>query len=283
VTHQQLRAIGLSPAAIKHRVRTGWLFPVYRGVYAVGRPPVTNLERASAAVLACGPRAALSHGSAMSLWGLNRHWSPPFEVVVPTVRRHPGIRTHRSKTLHRRDLTIQLGIRTTTPARTILDMAKRLNDKRLTRAVNDAIHSRFMFESDLLQASHRHPNAARVAPFIADLAHGLTQSEIEDRFKRLCKTHGLPTPLTNVDVIGYRVDALFPDHRVIVELDSFEFHRDRATFESDRDRDADTLLAGYITIRVTDERMKADPQREADRLKAILDARARTAKPQRGR
>ncbi len=208
----------------------------------------------------------------MALWGLDKRWRTPFEVVVPSYRIRPGIRTHRSTTLHRRDLTTQLGIRATTPARAILDMARRLSDKRLTRAVNDALHSRFMYESDLRDASERHPNAARLAPFIADVATGITRSHLEDTFKKLCRDYDLPTPLTNFPLAGYRVDAYFPDHGLIIELDSHEFHRDRATFESDRDRDADTLAAGHPTVRVTDERMKADPQREADRLRQILDA-----------
>jgi hypothetical protein len=221
----------------------------------------------------------LSHSSALSLWGLDKHWKTPFEVVVPGDRRPKGIRTHRSTTLHRRDITTQLGIRTTTPARAILDMARRLTKKRLTRAVNDALHSRFMYESDLNDAAQRHPNAALLAPFIADAKTGLTRSQLEDNFKQFCPDHDLPIPLTNHPVAGYLADAYFPDHGLIVELDSWEFHKDRASFEANRDRDADTLAAGHPTVRVTDERMKADPEREAARLRQILDRLSRESAP----
>jgi very-short-patch-repair endonuclease len=77
----------------------------------------------------------------------------------------------------------------------------------------------------------------------------------------------------NVIICGYEVDAYFPDHGVIVELDGWAFHRDRATFESDRNRDADTLTAGLVTIRITWVRMTTDPQHEAERLHKILTRR----------
>src|SRR5947199_8124607 len=111
VTRGQLHALGLSHGAIVNRVAKGRLYRVFRGVYSVGRPPGSPHEWASAAVLAAGPGAALSHGSAMTLWGFWRYWDPPFEVMVVGDRRTKGIRIHRSTTLRRRDVTTQLGIR----------------------------------------------------------------------------------------------------------------------------------------------------------------------------
>jgi Transcriptional regulator, AbiEi antitoxin len=69
VTRTQLVELGFSPEAVKHRVRRGRLHPVWRGVYAVGRPELTRHGFFMAAVLACGPEAALSHASAAALWG----------------------------------------------------------------------------------------------------------------------------------------------------------------------------------------------------------------------
>ncbi len=85
----------------------------------------------------------------------------------------------------------------------------------------------------------------------------------------------MPAPITNTGVHGYEADALFPDERVIVELDGAEFHLDRDAFESDRDRDAALLAAGYVTVRITWERLTERPAREAARLRKILDARRR--------
>jgi len=277
ITRRQLLRIGLTPEAIRHRVRTGRLFLVHPSVFSVGRPPKTPLERAAAAVLACGPGAALSHGSAMSLWGLDKRWHTPFEVVVPGDRRPAGITVHHGTTVAHRDLTTQLGIRVTTLARTLLDQTRKLSEQRLTRAVNDALHSRFMRPwelDDIVARNPLHPGARRLAPFVTTTRRGLTRSELEDRFLAFCRRYGLPEPLTNVRIGGYVADAYFPEQRLIVEIDSFEFHGDRQAFERDRNRDADTLLLGIATVRVTDERMTADPETEAARLRAILASRA---------
>src|SRR5581483_6033101 len=74
VARQQLLTLGGSPSWIKHRVAKGRLHPLYRGVYAVGRPELTPQGRFMAAVLACGPGAALSHITA------GVHW----EILKPT-------------------------------------------------------------------------------------------------------------------------------------------------------------------------------------------------------
>src|SRR5215212_9578539 len=76
VTRRQLLELGLSADAIKHRIAKGRLHPVWRGVYAVGRPELTRYGWLMAAVLACGPGAALSHESAAELWEIRERRSP---------------------------------------------------------------------------------------------------------------------------------------------------------------------------------------------------------------
>ena len=122
VTRVQLIAVGLTDEAIAHRVRAGRLCRIHRGVFSVGRPARTGLERASAAVLACGSEAALSHRGALAIWGFATTWAAAFDVTVTKGSpRPPGITVHRATGLLRRDLRTQLGIRTTSPARTVLD------------------------------------------------------------------------------------------------------------------------------------------------------------------
>jgi hypothetical protein len=273
-TREQLVRLGLREGAITYRVKIGRLYRVYRGVYSVGRPPGTLEDRASAAVLAAGAGAALSHGSAMTLWGFWKRWDQPFEVVVPGDRRPPGIRVHRSSTVHWRDVTTQLGIRVTSPARTIFDTAPRMTDKTLKRAVNNALHTPWLHESHLAELLGRlgHlPQAKRIAPLIG-LPGTPPRSGWEDDFPAFCAEHGLPTPTMGAPVCGYIVDALFPEQKLIVELDSREFHLDAISFEADRERDAETLAHGFRTIRITWERLHERPLPEAARLRRILQA-----------
>jgi predicted transcriptional regulator of viral defense system len=123
ITRQQLFALGLNDNAIDLRLMLGRLHRVHLGVYSVGNPARTQLELAAAAVLACGPGAAVSHGSALGPWGFARGWAPSLHVTVPGDRDPAGVRVHRSRTLSPRNVRTRLGIRLTSPARTLLDCA----------------------------------------------------------------------------------------------------------------------------------------------------------------
>jgi hypothetical protein len=272
ITRVQLLGLGLDDDAIRYRVKVGRLFRVYRGVYSVGRRPITPQEWASAAVLACGSGAALSHGSAMTHWGYWRQWDRPYEVTVPGDRRTKGIRVHRSTALHWRDVTKQLGVRVTTPAKTALDMSPRLNDRPLKRVVNNMLHSLWANEGQFADTLARHPHAPgakRIGKLIG-LEGTPTRSGWEDDFPVFCAKYGLPAPVMGAPMFGYVADALFVAERVIVELDSREFHMGAIPFEDDRDRDATTLAHGFVTVRVTEERLDERPRTEAARLHKIL-------------
>jgi Transcriptional regulator, AbiEi antitoxin/Protein of unknown function (DUF559) len=273
ITRRQLIDLGLGDGGIAWRVAIGRLHRVFRGVYSVGTPALTPHQRASAAVLACGPGAALSHSSAMTLWAYWRHWDQPFEVTVVGDRRTKGIRVHRSTTLRRRDITTQLGVRVTTPARTLLDMSPRLKDKALRRAVKNALNSPWLTEDQLAETLARHPTAPGTKRIAKLIGRGGTPERAgwEDEFPAFCAKYGLPAPVMGQPFHGYILDALFPAEKVIVELDGWDFHKDKIAFEDDRERDAEMLAHGHVTVRMTWDRIHERPRREARRLRAILD------------
>jgi very-short-patch-repair endonuclease len=269
VTRQQLLALGLGPEAIKYRLRTGRLHRIYPGVYAVGHSRLHPVDRSMAAVLACGRGAVLSHASAASLWGFFRRWEQPFEVTIVGDRRPKAIRVHYCR-LARADKTHQLGVPVTSPGRTVIDSASRVRNP--IRLVNDALHSPWLTESQLIEAIERHPRASLVRAIVLGQP-GVTRSELEDRFVAFCQKHRLPQPEINAVVDGREVDAFFREERVIVELDSYAFHSDRTTFERDRQKDAEAAAKGLTTVRLTDERMRREPDQEAARLRTILKGR----------
>jgi very-short-patch-repair endonuclease len=282
VTRRQLVEIGLSDDAIAYRVKLGRLHRVHAAVYGVGRPPKTALERAAAAVLACGPDAALSHVSALALWGFVKHWPTRFDVTIPGNRRPRGIAVHHTRTLQRRDLRTHQGIRLTSPARTLLDCAPTLTRRALARAVNEALLSKHLKRShlaELLERSGSHRGTRLLTPFITHRG-GPTRSEFEDAFLAFCERFRLPRPLVNTRVAGHEVDAFFEAEQLIVELDGYEFHSSREAFERDRDRDADAMVNGIGTVRITWLRLMDESEDEAARLHAILRAqRALAANP----
>jgi very-short-patch-repair endonuclease len=128
---------------------------------------------------------------------------------------------------------------------------------------------------DVLNRNPKHPGTKPLKPFL-DAPQAPSRSGLEDDFMTFARRYRLPAPVTSTYVLGHEVDVLFVAERVIVEIDSWEFHRLRSNFEGDRDRDADSLAGGYVTIRITDERMQQTPEREARRLNEILSDRRRT-------
>jgi hypothetical protein len=262
VTRAQLLDLGVSHARIQRWCRGGRLIGVHAGVYAVGYRRVEPVAIAMAAVLACGDGAVLSHDSASALYGWRRWpWMP--EVTSAVARRRPGIRSHRTRALPPSDRTRQLGVPVTTAQRTINDLKPRLTRRQFTRMVNDARRERRI--------------SAEAVVCLLDYTTGPTRSEFEAMFLRFCRRYGLPAPQTLVIVEGYEVDALFATPRVIVELDGWEFHNDRAAFGSDRERDTALLAAGYLTVRITWDRLHDTPSarpRVCDRSSARANRRA---------
>jgi hypothetical protein len=280
ITRRQLLELGLSSTAISNRVRSGLLHPIFRGVYAVGTAPRSPVQRAAAAVLACGSHAALHASSAMALWGFWKRWDQPLEILVIKGDRRPrGIRVHRPRAITAGEITTQLGIRVTSPARTIFDITPRLNDKELQRDVNNALHSRFLTKSALAELLGRHPRnpATTRLRYFVTTEGGPTRSDWERAFPAFCERYGLPAPVMSLGAASHTPDASWPEPGIVIELDSWSFHNTRVDFETDRDRDLDYLVAGKLPIRITWERLEYMPEREAERLHKIVALRRRGA------
>src|SRR4051794_35068902 len=138
IAHRQLRRLGWTGAAFEHGIARGWLHPVFRGVYAVGRPDLTQRGFWMAATLACGDESGLSHRSAAALWKMQ----PPgrrgsLDVsVAGAERRHAGIRVHRRTPMP--PVTVVDFIPVTTPDWTLIDLAAVASPEELTKAANEA-------------------------------------------------------------------------------------------------------------------------------------------------
>jgi len=141
----------------------------------------------------------------------------------------------------------------------------------LRRAVNDLRIKGWLKLSQLKQAVER-LGAPRLRPFI-ERPTGPTRSEFEDAFLAFIAEFGLPVPLINTVVLGRERDVVFPQHKLIVELDGWEFHGDEHAFRHDRERDAEALKHGWATVRITWDRLLASPRREAERFQRILGQR----------
>ena len=269
VTRQQLLATGVSGSEIQHLVENGLLIRVHAGVYALGYRQRTPIAIAAAAALACGDGAVLSHDSAAALYAL-REWPRIPEVTTSVRRRRPGVRVHRSRTLAATDVTRQYGIPVTTAARAILDVASRLSDAELIQIVSDARRAGRLGPTALHRLLATSVRAAR----LIDPEQAPSESIFMAMFLLFLKRHRLPIPLTEYWFHGFRVDAIYPAHRLIIELDSWEFHSNPLQFERDRMRDAVAIKYRHDTLRITWKRMTEHPRQLAGELRALLADRA---------
>jgi hypothetical protein len=279
VAREQLRAAGLSDAAITRRVANGRLHRVHRGVFSVGHAVLGERGRLMAAVLAGGPGTVVSHASAAALWQLRRNPAVAIDITTRRTGRATvsGVRIHRPRTLRADEVTARHGIPVTTPARTLLDLAATVSARDLQRTLEEAIVARLASVSSLDAVASAHPGhhgARRLQRALATHAAGstLTRSHLEERFLALCDKHALPRPSVNANVAGLEVDFAFADERVVVETDGWQFHGHRVAFERDRRRDATLTRAGYRALRFTHDQVAHEPHAVAATVAAALAA-----------
>jgi hypothetical protein len=197
----QLLDCGLTVSGVRKRVAAGGLHRIHAGVYAVGRPDLPTKGRWTAAVLACGPGAALSHASAAALHGIRQSATSRIDVTIPRScsLTRPGLRVHRRTELTAADITEIDGIPVTSVPRTLLDLATMLTTPQLERACEQAVLEG-IFDlravSELLARSHGQCGIRSFRAVLArgDLGSNIPASGLERRFRDLCRAAGLPPP-----------------------------------------------------------------------------------------
>ena len=251
----QLRELGLSARAVQHRAARGRFHRIHRGVYAVGYPKLTGRGQWMAAVLACGPRAVLSHRSTGGLWGVRADNRRKSDVSVPgpSARTKQAIEIHRSVTLTADDVTTVEGIPCTTLARTLVDLGDVLDRRAVERAVEQADVLR-LFDLPEVHRAIKRAGPRRGAGLLSSVLENLngptlTESGLEEAFLAICREAGVPTPevnawMTLADGSAIKIDFLWRKERLAVETDGHPFHRTRQSRERDTKRDQLLRLAG---------------------------------------
>jgi very-short-patch-repair endonuclease len=267
--------MGLGRGAIQRRASAGRLHRLYPDVYAVGHVVETRRGRWMAAVLACGPYAVLSHFDAALLWGIVRGGSGPVHVTVPARGRkgHEGIKLHRVRTLDPRDHGRLHAIPVTSLARTLLDLAEVLPPRRLARAIEEAERLQLFDLNEIRAVIERNPGRRGIPLLVAGCEATLeearhSRSDFERELLDVCLEVDVPLPAMNVMIEGEMVDAHWPGTTLIIELQSWEWHRTRQAFERDSAKAIKLEAAGYRVVPVTSRGLK-DLRRT---LPALLDS-----------
>jgi very-short-patch-repair endonuclease len=196
-------------------------------------------------------------------------------VTVPGFRlpKRAGIRAYGVRELPLEDVRVVEQIRVTNPARTILDIGRFLGVDQLEHVVADAERRGLVRRRDLIEQVERNrgrPGVTKLRAVISEGTPAFTRSRAERRLLTLLRRSSLPSPSTNARVGRHEVDFLWPHERVIVEVDGFQWHSDRAAFERDRVRDAELQALGYRVIRVTWRQLAREPRAVIARIAATL-------------
>jgi very-short-patch-repair endonuclease len=282
VRRSQLVEIGIGRGSIAHRVKIGSLHRVLPAVYAIGHPALESSAFETAALLYCGHDVVLSHGTAAALWGLLPDAPPEVSVTLAgrNVGRPTGLRVHRVAVIDARDVRLRQGLPVTSPARTMIDFASEASSGAVEAALNEARVQRLVTDESLGQAMARCPLRSGVgrlrALLTAERGPSLTRSETERRLRFLVERGELPWPQFNVWLFGHLVDAVWPEAKLVVEVDGYGVHGHRRAFESDRRRDQRMAALGFVVVRVTARQLRDEPMAVLGRLaQALALARAR--------
>lgn len=288
VSRRQLLGLGVTAAGIRHRLRSGRLYPVMRGVYAVGRPDVPRHGRLMAAVLACGvPEAMLSHRSAAELWGLvEPRRGRPVDVSVPLSSRccRDEIRIHRRTAVGAAALRRVRGIPVTDPVTTLIDFASEADGEQIEGAVNEASHRDLVDPETLRAVLADTPPRPGVRPLRRLLDRDtfvLTQTVLERRFLRLVRTAGVPLPESQAWLGEHRVDFHWPEFGLVVECDSLRYHRTALKQAEDMRRDQAHVLAGRNALRFNHYQVRYEPDYVVGTLRTMFARMAGSSRRER--
>ena len=247
---------------------------MWRGVYAVGRPELTPHGRWMAAVLTCGPGAAVSHEDGAALWEIRPPSWGPIEVSVPSgTRRRQGIVVHRRRGICEQ-VTRLHGIPVTKPAFTLVDLAVRLDRDELEAAINEADKRGLIHPEALRAAIEEMPPIPGIAVMRATLdrrTFTLTDSQLERQLLPIAREAGLGTPKTRCRVNGFLVDFYWPELGLVVETDGLRYHRTPGQQARDRLRDQVHTAAGLTPLRFT----RAQVAFDREHVRTTLDVVAR--------
>jgi very-short-patch-repair endonuclease len=266
VDDDELRACGLSLAAIRTRRRNGWLHQVYPRVYAMGHNGLSMRARFLAAVKACGPGAALSHFAAAVLWSLLRweeHRLPEVTIPMRGARNIPGITIHRTRVPFK---VIRFdAIPVVTPARALIGISSVLPFDPLRRAVREAMALKRVTVKELVGGS------AVLDRIIAE-GYVPTRNEFEDAVLDVIDQGGFTRPDVNkIIVVGgkrTKPDFRWPEQRLVIEADGGQWHDHPLALEDDADRQARLEAHGERVIRVSWKQATFHPRQTIARIKA---------------
>lgn len=278
--HDELVAAGVTPRMIERRLESGFLVAAYRGVYVVNGPERPPLADHAAAVLACRPRALLSHRTILRLRGLPARPDRMIDVTLVGRSRRapgPGVRVHFISDLLPAERGNHEGVPATSTALGLLDLAGCGHPNELLACLHEARVQGLVTDRGLRATLAAHPRrrGARALRRLLESERGVkrTRSEGERRLLRLMRARGLEPDASDHRIGPYSADFYFARERVAVEYDGRAAHDNPSRFVRDRRKIAYLAARGILTVPFTDHDVGAGADRALADLEATLEKR----------
>lgn len=273
-SREQALAAGATPRLITSRLASGSWRLEAPNVYGLPGHRSSWRRRLWTAYLGAGANACVGFQAAGRVHGLSGVPEGRPTLIVDRPRRHApdGVVWHRLDDLEPTHVHLRNGLRVTTPARTLVDLAVVFGRGRLSHVVEDAIVKGLVDVASVGSVLGRvrrrgKPGVARLGDVLDLLGpgSGVPHSELERLLDRAIVLSGLPSPthehpLPSVQCLDGFVDRCFAGARLIVEADGRKWHERRRNMARDAERDIEAARGGFQTVRLMWEHLTSDPQ-----------------------
>jgi hypothetical protein len=272
-TRAQALAAGVPKTTIDGRVERGTYLQTHPSVLAAAGSVDTWHRKVMAAVLSASEPAAASHLTAAYLWDMTSRQPPRIEIAMRRhrrVQREPFV-VHESKDLLRSDIRTMDAIPVTSAVRTVVDLGASASPDRVAMCLDSALRRRLFTAWDVRRYIARVAKPGRtgvgtIRPLIEERLtwQDLTESTLEDAFRRVVEGSPYPLPVTQLvvedrgDFVG-RFDFAYPERMALIETDSERFHMDLASFQTDREKQNRAQMLGWTVYRFTWRQIVDDP------------------------
>lgn len=265
----------LSRRGMQRRLRSAELVKIFPGIYSRGAPD--GLTRLRGLDLRCGEHVAVCLGTAAALFGFDTEGVTDLHILNP--ERHL-IRDQVGLVVHRRDgapLTRHRGRLVTTPPWSAIEVARSLRRPRAFATLDAALRSQTCDRRQLLTAAEGQAGRRGIVT-VRDLiakARPEAESPMESEARLVMLDRGLPEPRLQYEIVDrdgrlWRVDFAWPERRLAVEYDGFDWHSSPDALRKDRQKRAALEEIGWRVLSIVSDDVRRQPDVMVRRIDAQL-------------
>jgi hypothetical protein len=261
---EEALSFGFSNSALSRLVSSSRIERLWPSVFRLGSSPTSFRQKAKAATLYVGEGTWLSHRWAAAHHGMTDAAGGPVEIITERDRRsRPGLKIQRVTAMPPHDVRIFRSIPVTNTIRTMIDLAAVLPAQRLESVLDDCIWRGLVAVPRLVdrldELGSRGRRGARVLrDLLAERDDGcaIPLDVLERKFLKVLRTAGIDEPEKQVSVPAegsghWRLDFVYPQHKVLIEVDGGRWHSGKQQASEDRRRDNAMNVRGWTVLRFT--------------------------------